>query len=30
MGLWYTVAVVTMAFIVSFFWLEENRDVDLD
>lgn len=29
-GLWYTVGVTTLAFIVSFFWLEENRDVDLN
>jgi MFS family permease len=30
MGLWYTVGVVAMAFIVSAIWLPENRDVDLD
>jgi MFS family permease len=30
MGLWYTIAVVAMAFIVSAIWLPENRDVDLD
>lgn len=28
-GLWYTVGVTALAFIVSLFWLEENRDVDL-
>jgi MFS family permease len=30
MGLWYTVGVVAMAFIVSLIWLPENRDKDLD
>ncbi len=30
MGLWYTVGVVTMAFIVSAIWLEENKDKELD
>ncbi len=30
MGLWYTVGVVAMAFVVSLIWLPENRDVDLD
>ena len=30
MGLWYTVGVVSMAFVVSLFWLPENRDKDLD
>ncbi len=30
MGLWYTVGVVSMAFIVSLIWLPENRDKDLD
>jgi MFS family permease len=29
-GLWYTVAVVAMAFIVSLIWLPENRDKALD
>jgi MFS family permease len=29
-GLWYTVAVVAMAFIVSLIWLPENRDKPLD
>lgn len=28
-GLWYTVGVTALAFVVSFFWLEENRDIDL-
>jgi hypothetical protein len=30
MGLWYTVGVVVMAFIVSAIWLEENKDKELD
>jgi MFS family permease len=30
MGLWYTIGVVAMAFIVSLIWLPENRDKDLD
>ncbi|HEX4873961.1 MAG TPA: MFS transporter [Sphingorhabdus sp.] len=30
MGLWYTVGVVAMAFIVSLIWLPENRHKDLD
>lgn len=30
MGLWYTVGVVAMAFIVSLIWLPENKDKDLD
>jgi MFS family permease len=30
MGLWYTVGVVSMAFIVSLIWLPENKDKDLD
>jgi MFS family permease len=30
MGLWYTVGVVAMAFIVSAIWLPENKDKDLD
>ena len=29
-GLWYTVGVTALAFVVSLFWLEENRDVDLN
>jgi MFS family permease len=29
MGLWYTIGVVAMAFVVSAIWLPENRDVDL-
>ena len=29
-GLWYTVAVVAMAFVVSAIWLPENRDGELD
>ena len=28
-GLWYTVGVTAVAFLVSLFWLEEKRDVDL-
>jgi MFS family permease len=30
MGLWYTVGVVTMAFIVSLIWLPENKEKELD
>jgi hypothetical protein len=30
MGLWYTVGVVAMAFIVSLIWLPENKDKELD
>lgn len=30
MGLWYTVGVVAMAFVVCLIWLPENRDKDLD
>jgi MFS family permease len=30
MGLWYTVGVVALAFVVSLIWLPENRDGDLD
>ncbi len=29
-GLWYTVSVVAMAFVVSAIWLPENRDAELD
>jgi MFS family permease len=29
-GLWYTIAVVAMAFVVSLIWLPENRDVEID
>jgi hypothetical protein len=29
-GLWYTIGVVAMAFIVSLFWLPENKDKELD
>lgn len=29
-GLWYTIGVVAMAFIVSLIWLPENRDKELD
>ncbi len=29
-GLWYTIGVVAMAFIVSLIWLPENRDVEID
>ncbi len=29
-GLWYTVGVVAMAFIVALIWLPENKDKDLD
>ncbi len=29
-GLWYTVGVVAMAFLVSLIWLPENKDKDLD
>jgi MFS family permease len=30
MGLWYTIGVVAMAFIVSLIWLPENKDKELD
>lgn len=30
MGLWYTIGVVAMAFVVSLIWLPENRDKELD
>ncbi len=29
-GLWYTISVVAMAFIVTLIWLPENRDIDID
>jgi MFS family permease len=29
-GLWYTIAVVAMAFVVSLIWLPENQDVEID
>ena len=28
-GLWYTVAVVVMAFIVALIWLPETKDMDI-
>lgn len=30
MGLWYTIGVVAMAFLVTLIWLPENRDTELD